>query len=518
MEDTPLVRRLTAIVAIDVVGLSTMSAHDEEQALGLLRERLGIAEASIAQRRGRVFKQTGDGLLAEFASPVEAVRAAAEIQQAMAQANEVATAERRLSLRIGVNLGDVVESGDDLMGDAVNVAVRLEALAPVGGICLSRAIQEQIIGKLPWTMTDLGDQQVKNIPRPIRAYSLSLDAAAPVRRSVSTRSRLAWAGTAAAILGLAVATGAFFVSRDSGVGRRAEPAGPAALQAVSATPQLAAEPSAPRPFLAAEVPFVTQQRRRQLEFYGRAEGAKALAISPRGVAGFVTRRVNDGTARRLALDDCNKAAQREPGPHRELDRCDLYALGNTVVWTFRTPPTLAPPYRPATQLSPAPGLDLGSAPLLTDKARQELVETYSKADPSRALVIGRRRMEFWMQGDTDADAMRRALQACGHGTGRVCAVLAVNGELAVRPPTRYRPVEVFTPQDVADAALHEAIERYLVADDWRAVAIGRNGKISIVSGRPSEAIAAGEALRDCARAGGTECAITAIGPFLVAPK
>ena len=180
MEDSPLVRRLTAIVAIDVVGFSTMSARDEEQALGLLRERLGSATATIAQRRGRVFKETGDGLLAEFASPVEAVRAAAEIQQAMRQANTAATADRQLSLRIGVNLGDVVESGDDLMGDAVNVAVRLEALAPVGGICLSRAVQEQIVGKLPWAVTDLGDQQVKNIPRPIRAYSLSLDGVAPV--------------------------------------------------------------------------------------------------------------------------------------------------------------------------------------------------------------------------------------------------------------------------------------------------------------------------------------------------
>src|SRR5215218_7525979 len=122
MEDSPLVRRLTAIVAIDVVGFSTMSARDEEQALGLLRERLGTATVLIAQRRGRVFKETGDGLLAEFASPVEAVRAAGEIQQAMRQANAAATAERQLSLRIGVNLGDVVESGDDLMGDAVNVA------------------------------------------------------------------------------------------------------------------------------------------------------------------------------------------------------------------------------------------------------------------------------------------------------------------------------------------------------------------------------------------------------------
>jgi adenylate cyclase len=133
-------------------------------------------------------------------------------------------------------------------------------------------------------------------------------------------------------------------------------------------------------------------------------------------------------------------------------------------------------------------------------------------------VVGRRRAEFWMPGDSDADAMRRALQVCGHGTGRLCVVLAVNGDLAVRPPQRYRIVEVFTPQDMADAALQAAIERYLIADDWRAVAVGRNGKVGIVSGRSGEAVAAGDALRDCVRAGGTECAVTAIGSFLVAPK
>ena len=517
MEDSPLVRRLTAIVAIDVVGFSAMSARDEEQALGLLRERLGTASAAIAQRRGRVFKETGDGLLAEFASPVEAVRAAAEIQQAMRQANAAATAERQLSLRIGVNLGDVVESGDDLMGDAVNVAVRLEALAPVGGICFSRAVQEQIIGKLPWTVTDIGDQQVKNIPRPIRAYSLSLDGVAPAIKGNGKRSRrVAWVAGVVALASLAAGAGIFFLIHQLTPAHRTEQAVVAAVPPPP-SPQVAAAPPAPRPFQAAEVPFVSQQRRRQLEAYGRAEGAKALAINGRGVAAYVTRRIDDETARKLALDECNKAVQRETGALRDAERCSTYAVGNEIVWTFRPPPTPAPPYRPAAQQA-APGLDLASAPLLTDKARKELADTYLKADGSRALVVGRRRAEFWMAGDSDADAMRRALQVCGHGTGRLCVVLAVNGDLAVRPPQRYRTVEVFTPQDMADAALQAAIERYLVADDWRAVAVGRNGKVGIVSGRSSEAIAAGDALRDCVHAGGTECAVTAIGSFLVVPK
>ena len=257
MEDSPLVRRLTAIVAIDVVGFSTMSARDEEQALGLLRERLGMAAATIAQRRGRVFKETGDGLLAEFASPVEAMRAAAEIQQAMRQANTAATTDRQLSLRIGINLGDVVESGDDLMGDAVNVAVRLEALAPVGGICLSRAVQEQIVGKLPWVVTDLGDQQVKNIPRPIRAYTLSLDGVAPVIKGNGKRSRqVAWASVVA-LVSLATGAGIFFLTHQPAPAKHGEQATVTAVPPAPSSPQIVAAAPVSRPFQASEIPFVS---------------------------------------------------------------------------------------------------------------------------------------------------------------------------------------------------------------------------------------------------------------------
>ena len=170
MNEPSPVRRLTTILAIDVVGFSTMSARNEEHALGLLNARLAIAETYIKQHRGRVFKMTGDGLLAEFASPVESVRAAVEIQEAMRTTNALAAEGDRLSLRIGANLGDVVENGDDLMGDAVNVAVRLESIAPVGGICVSANVYEQIVGKLTLGAEDMGEQQVKNIPRPIHAY------------------------------------------------------------------------------------------------------------------------------------------------------------------------------------------------------------------------------------------------------------------------------------------------------------------------------------------------------------
>src|SRR5258707_3518449 len=211
MNEPTLVRRLTTIVSIDVVGFSTMSARNEEHALDLLGARMATAEAIVKHHRGRVFKLTGDGLLAEFVSPVEAVRAALETQEAMRSANATADQDNQLVLRIGINLGDVVESGDDLMGDAVNVAVRLESIAPHGGICVSAAIYEQIVGKLTLGAEDMGEQHVKNIPRPIHAYRLTIGgttpivaAAAPIPAKRSSRF-LIGTGAAAVVAIVAIA-------------------------------------------------------------------------------------------------------------------------------------------------------------------------------------------------------------------------------------------------------------------------------------------------------------------------
>ncbi len=156
-----------------------MSARNEEHALDLLGARMATAEAIMKHHRGRVFKLTGDGLLAQFVSPVEAVRAALEVEEAMRSANATAGPDDQLVLRIGINPGDIVESGDDLMGDAVNVAVRLESIAPYGGVCVSSAVYEQIVGKLILSAEDMGEQHVKNIPRPIHAYRLASGGATP---------------------------------------------------------------------------------------------------------------------------------------------------------------------------------------------------------------------------------------------------------------------------------------------------------------------------------------------------
>jgi adenylate cyclase len=160
-------RRLTAILAADVAGYSRLMGADEEGTHERLKAHFGqLVEPKIREHKGRTVKNTGDGLLAEFASVVDAVRCAAEVQRGMIDRNAEQPEQRRIEFRIGINLGDVIAEGGDIFGDGVNVAARLEALAKPGGICISRTVREQIRDKLPYPFEDLGEQSVKNIARP----------------------------------------------------------------------------------------------------------------------------------------------------------------------------------------------------------------------------------------------------------------------------------------------------------------------------------------------------------------
>ena len=167
----PPVRRLTAILAADVAGYSRLMGANEEGTHERLKAHLGeLVNPKIAEHRGRIVKNTGDGLLAEFASVVDAVRCAVEVQRGMIDREPEVPEERRIRFRIGVNLGDVIAEEEDIFGDGVNVAARLEALADPGGICVSRVVRDQVRDRLDYTFEDLGDQQVKNIARPVRVY------------------------------------------------------------------------------------------------------------------------------------------------------------------------------------------------------------------------------------------------------------------------------------------------------------------------------------------------------------
>src|SRR5467141_3287281 len=174
----PVERRLTAILAADVAGYSRLMGADEEGTHERLKAHLReLVDPKIKEHHGRVVKNTGDGMLVEFPSVVDAVRCAVEVQRGMVERNAAAPVDERIEFRVGINLGDVIVEGEDIFGDGVNIAARLEALAEPGGICVSRVVRDQVRDKLDLAFEDMGEQQVKNIARPVRVFRVRPDAA-----------------------------------------------------------------------------------------------------------------------------------------------------------------------------------------------------------------------------------------------------------------------------------------------------------------------------------------------------
>ena len=205
----PVERRLAAILAADVAGYSRLMGADEEGTLERLKaHRRELVDPKIKEHHGRIVKTTGDGMLVEFPSVVDAVRCAVEAQRAMLDRNAETPEDKRIAFRIGINLGDVIIAGDDIYGDGVNIAARLEALAEPGGICISRVVRDQIRDKLPYPFEDLGAQSVKNIARPLRVYTMSaatvastplVTAPAPIGRARILRHLIIPAGAIAVL-------------------------------------------------------------------------------------------------------------------------------------------------------------------------------------------------------------------------------------------------------------------------------------------------------------------------------
>ena len=169
-------RRLAAVLAADVAGYSRLMGADEVATARTLREHRKVIDALVAKHGGRIVKTTGDGVLLEFPSVVDAVECAVAVQAMMAERNEGVPTERRMLFRIGINLGDILIEGDDILGDGVNIAARLEGIAEPGGICISSSAYDHVRGKVAVDFADLGEQPLKNIARPIRAYAVDPNA------------------------------------------------------------------------------------------------------------------------------------------------------------------------------------------------------------------------------------------------------------------------------------------------------------------------------------------------------
>jgi len=243
MTTTIATRRLAAILAADVVGYSRLMGVDEEGTHERFKAHLReLVDPKIREHHGRIVKTTGDGVLAEFASVVDAVRCAGEIQRAMADRDLDVAEERRLRFRIGVNLGDVIADGGDIYGDGVNIAARLEGLAAPGSICVSGTVRDHIGDRLPYAFEDMGEQSVKNIVRPVRAYTLRPEglAALPATGSPlrpSRRSRAVIGSVAAAALVIVCIVWWFWpaATSPSGAGKPADQTTAASMLAPVAT-------------------------------------------------------------------------------------------------------------------------------------------------------------------------------------------------------------------------------------------------------------------------------------------
>src|SRR5271154_3115265 len=203
-------RKLATILSADVAEFSRLMGEDEEQTLRTFRGHKKVFESLVAMHRGRVFNTAGDAILAEFGSAVEAVRCATDIQTALRTRNDQLPPNRQVRFRIGVNLGDVMVQGQDLLGDGVNVAARLQTAAEPGGVCISGSVHDQIRNKLSLSFTPLGEMSYKNIPQPVRTFAIAeADGLgmlpAPVRQRQIGSNRV-WA--VAAIVLLLAAAGA----------------------------------------------------------------------------------------------------------------------------------------------------------------------------------------------------------------------------------------------------------------------------------------------------------------------
>ena len=521
-------RKIAAIFAADVVGYSKLVAEDEEETLRRLQSYRAVMDDFIARAGGRIFNTAGDAVLAEFSSSVEAVRCAIDIQESLRTRNMAYPTSRQMSFRIGITVGDVVERDGDLLGDGVNIAARLEGIAPVGGICISRTVHEQVANKLSVHFADIGEQHVKNIPTPVHAYKMEMrpDEAlggAPVKQPVKTGTRMTPAVVTAACLAvLAIAAIAYLTFagwKRPQVGNQANL--PPAAHATSATTpapvgtSISAARSA-ETLVPETIPFVPDRARVAVRNeYVPAADHKALAIST-GPIGFSTGQADDVSAKSMAQDICQKRADMLPQPRK----CELYAVGNTVVYDQGHPPMPPAPWV-RHDLSIARPLVVNEIPLIHDVGKTNVEKNYVPARGPKALALGPfSGFSFLVSQESSEEAIRRVLELCGKNAGVPCLVVAVDNDFVVPIPMTMKVVGFFRPAgtNIIAPELRDDLARRLGNGvGWSAVATGNSGTVGLTLNAASEQAAIAGAMSDCAKQD-RSCRIVAIGPFAVEPK
>jgi class 3 adenylate cyclase len=518
-------RKIAAIFAADIAGYSRLVAEDEEETLRRLASYRSVVDDFIAKAGGRIFNTAGDAVLAEFPSAVEAVRCAIDIQESLRTRNLAYQPSRQMSFRIGITIGDVVERDGDLLGDGVNIAARLEGLAEVGGICVSRAVHEQVANKLSVQFADIGAQEVKNIPTPVHAYMVAMRrddgsySMPQVKKQPTKAARAApvwmWPLVVMVVCLVAIGVGGFlyFTKLELPVTVPKETLA-ASNNAAPAPPSI---PSGEK-FAPENVPFVGDRVRTNLtNEYVPGADYKALALSNVGVSGFVTGQPNEEAAKNGALELCQRRANGTPGGRS----CEFYAVGNTVVYTHGKPPLPPTPWirhDPSTERSFA----TKDLPLIRDAGKTRLENVFVPGRKPRAIAVGPGgQFTFFTNGDSMEDSARRALESCGVFAGVPCMIVAADDVFVVPVPSIMRAVGFFHASssssiaaDVRDDAARKLAD---APSGWNAVAVGTSGRPGLGLKANSEQNAINDALGNCVKRD-TDCHVIAVGPFAVQPN
>jgi len=542
-------RKIAAIFAADIAGYSRLVAEDEEETLRRLASYRQVTDDFIARGGGRIFNTAGDAVLAEFPSAVEAVRCAIDIQESLRTRNMAYPPSRQMSFRIGITIGDVVERDGDLLGDGVNIAARLEGLAEVGGICISRAVHEQVANKLSVQFADIGEQEVKNIPTPVHAYMVAMrredgtyatpQVRKPAKAHGAAQPNWMWPVAVTVVSLAAIGVGGFLYFtklETSAPSKVAAPIGAAspAPSAVAAAQPSPAPPApaatvAPSPssspmavssekFGVANIPFISDKTRATLALdYAPAANFKAFSLNIGGFNAFVVGQPSEEAAKSAAVEQCQKRADTAQSPRK----CELYAVGDTVVYAHGRPPMPALPWirHDATTGQPFVAKNV---PLTREASKTRLEAVYAPARKNKALALGPGGSLFFsIASDSVEEAVRRALESCGGIAGVACMIVALNDNFVVPIPASLRITGFFKAagNTAISADARDDVGRRLAEawNDWNAVAVGAAGRPGLGLKAATEQAAVDAALAECAKRDGN-CQIIAIGPFAVGPN
>jgi adenylate cyclase len=536
-------RKIAAIFAADIAGYSRLVAEDEEETLRRLASYRQVTDDFIAKSGGRIFNTAGDAVLAEFPSAVEAVRCAIDIQESLRTRNMAYPPSRQMAFRIGITIGDVVERDGDLLGDGVNIAARLEGLAEVGGICISRAVHEQVANKLSVQFADIGAQEVKNIPTPVHAYMVAMRredgtfATPQVKKSAKPQAAAQpnwmWPVAVTVVSLAAIGVGGFLyvtkleTSAPSKVAATSSAPSPAP-SAAAVTPPLPALPAAaptPAPmavssdkFATANIPFIGDKARAGLASdYAPAADFKAFSLNIGGFSAFVTGQPSEEAAKSAAVEQCQKRADAAQSPRK----CELYAVGDTIVYARGRPPMPPLPWIRHDAATEQP-FAARNVPLTREGGKARLEAVYEPARKNKALALGPGGALFFpIALDSVEEAVRRALESCGGIAGVPCMIVALNDNFVVPIPTSHKATGFFRTSGntmIAADARDDVARRLAEAQSgWNAVAVGAAGRPGLGLKAAAEQSAVNDALADCARRD-SNCQIIAIGPFSVGPN